>query len=283
MYALDVERFIRAGGVRARVIEEGEGEAFLLVHGVGAWAENWLPVMRPLADAGYRAIACDLPGHGQSGRARRVRYFDSDDPYYVRFALDVLDALGIERANLFGHSLGGAIAGIAALAAPHRVRRLVLVSAGGLGADLPRTLRLSAIPLAHLLARFLSDEDARAYVRSCFYDPRRVPEWLYADAIRYTRAGAGAEFCRVMNQVATVFGVRESLRRAWLRRLGTLRCPTLVVWGREDAVLPVSHAEAARELIPHARVEIVPGAGHLLMVECPQEFTRIALAFLKST
>lgn len=278
-----MERFIHAGGVRTRIIEDGSGEPILLIHGVGAWAENWLPVLRPLVEAGYRVIACDLPGHGQSARARRVRYLDPEEPYYVRFMLDVLDACDVEQVNLFGHSLGGGIAGVTALAAPDRVRRLVLASSGGLGRDLALTLRVSALPFAHLLARFVSDEGIRAVVRSCFYDTRRIPEWVYADAVRYTRAGAGAEFCRVMNQVATIFGLRASLQRAWLEKLDRLRCPTLVVWGREDAVLPVAHAEAARGLIPNVRVEIIPGAGHLLMVECPGEFLRAVLAFLEST
>lgn len=277
------EHRVTAGGVRARVIEEGSGEPVLLVHGVGAFAENWDPILAGLAANGYRAIACDLPGHGESERARGVRYFDPQAPYYVRFLTDVLDACGVDRADFVGHSLGGGIAGVMALAAPHRVKRLVLVAPGGLGENLTRPLRLSALPFAYIAARFLSDDDVRAYVRSCFYDTARVPEWLDQLAIRYARAGAAAEFARVMRQVATLFGLRPSLRRAWLGRLAELRCPALVVWGREDAVLPLADAEATLRTLPHARLVVIPSAGHLVMLEQPEEFLRAILAFFRST
>ncbi len=255
----------------------------LLVHGVGAFAENWGPVLTGLAAAGFRAIAPDLPGHGKSERARGVRYFDPKHPYYVRFLGDVLDARGVRRADVVGHSLGGGIAGVMALAAPDRVRRLVLVAPGGLGNDLARTLRLSALPLASLFARFVSDDDVRAYTRSCFHDPRRCPRWLEDLAIRYARAGAGAEFARVMGQIATVRGLRDDLVTAWLGRLDELRGPTLVVWGREDTVLPLVAAEPVLRRMEGARVVVIPDAGHLVMLEQQEEFMRVLLAFLRLT
>ncbi len=276
-----MERFVSAGGVRARIIEEGSGEPVLLIHGVGAFAENWKPVLPALAAAGYRAVACDLPGHGQSGRARGARYFAAEDPYYARFVLDLLGACGIERADLVGHSLGGGIAVVTALVAPRRVRRLVLVSPGG-AAELTRPLRMAALPFAQLLARFLSDEAIRDFVRACFHDPACVPEWLNADAIRYTRAGAGSEFARVLRHVATFSGLRKRLREDWIARVPELRCPTLIMWGREDVVLPVEQASAAARLIPHARLEILPKAGHLVMLEQPTEFLRALLTFLRA-
>src|SRR5439155_245540 len=81
-----------------------------------------------LASAGYRAIAVDLPGFGKSARARGARYFDAPDAYYVRFVRDVLDALELQRVHLVGHSMGGAIAAVAAGVMPERFASLALVA-----------------------------------------------------------------------------------------------------------------------------------------------------------
>lgn len=272
---------MRAGGVRARVIEEGSGAPVLLVHGVGAWAENWRDQLPALAAAGFRAVACDLPGFGRSEAPRGASYFAPDDPYYARFTVDLLDALEIERADLVGHSLGGAVAAVTAICAPERVRRLALVSSGGFGAEVPAIFRLMSLPPLEHLARFAPDALVRSVVRSTFYDLTAIPAWLYADAIRYTRAGGGREFVRVMRAVAGVRGQSAELRRRWQERARVIRCPVLVVWGREDRVIPVAHADAARALLPRARVEVIERAGHLVMVERPGEFDRILVGFLR--
>lgn len=274
------ERFVHAGGVRARVIEEGAGYPVLLVHGLGGWAENWTLTMPELAAAGFRAIACDLPGFGRSERARDVAYFDPADPYYPRFARELLDALGIPQAHVVGHSLGGAIAAALAIQSPERVDRLVLVAPGGFGEDLGAPLRLAALPFISSIARFVPRGVVREIVAVNFSDRSRIPPWIYADAERHARAGSAAEFCRVLAQSVTVRGPRAALRQEWEARAPRLTCPTLVVWGRDDRVLPPHHATAAKRLLPHARVEMIADAGHLVMLERPSEFSHVLLAFL---
>lgn len=275
-----MERFVRAGGVRTRVVEEGAGRPLLLVHGVGGWAENWRPTMPALAAAGFRAIACDLPGFGQSERPRGDAYFDLADPYYARFVSELLDALELPAVDLVGHSLGGAIAAIAAICAPSRVRRLVLASPGGFGVELPLAYRLFTLRLAELFAGLAPASFVRAIVRSNFLDASRIPTWVYDDALRYSRAGGGAEFCRVMRRVASLGGQSAALRERWWARAGEIRAPTLIVWAREDAILPVGQAATAAGVLPRARLEIIEGAGHLSMIEQAERFNRLLLDFL---
>jgi pimeloyl-ACP methyl ester carboxylesterase len=275
------ERYVRAGSVRARVIESGEGEPVLLIHGVGGFAENWRPTMEALASSGFRPIACDLPGFGRSERARRARYFDPQEPYYARFIAELLDALDIESADVVGHSLGGAVAAVSAISFPERVRRLILVAPGGFGTTLASSFRMFSLPLLDRLAPFVSDRLIRDVVCANFADPSCAPDWLFDDAVRYSRAGGAAEFARVLRTVVTLRGVRPELIAAWEERGATLRSPALVVWGRLDRVLPVEHAQAAIARIPNARLEIIEDAGHLVMLERPKEFARALLAFLR--
>lgn len=274
-------RTIRVAGARLRVLEDGEGPRLpvLCVHGVGGWAENWNATLAALAAAGHPAYALDLPGFGESEAVRGARYFDPRSPFYGQVISGALDALGLPRAHLVGHSLGGAITYVAAVTDPERVASLTLVASGGLGIEVALALRLATLPGIELLARLRGDRYARAGLASCFLDPSRCPEELWLQADRFVIRSL-PETARVLRSGVTLRGVRRSLRAEWTARAGAYRGPVLVVWGREDAVLPAAHAPAVRELFPEAQVEIVPSAGHLVMVERPEEFGRVLLPFL---
>jgi pimeloyl-ACP methyl ester carboxylesterase len=276
------DQFITAGGVRARFLEEGTGEPVLLVHGVAPWAENWTLAMPALAAAGYRAIAVDLPGFGQSARAPEPRYFDAPDPYYVRFIRDVLDVLELDRPHLVGHSMGGAVAAVSAGVMPERFRSLTLVAPGAFGRFVPLSLRLSSFRVATLFARFAPTAFVRSSIDACFADPSCAPEWLYTQAFRYARAGGAVEFTRVMHYGVTMRGLRPRLRDAWEDAVRAIRLPTLVVWGRQDAIVPIDQLEEVRARLPHATVVQLDRAGHLVQIERAREFNDALVAFLDS-
>lgn len=277
------ERFIEAAGLRARVLEEGSGDPVLLVHGLAGWAENWTYTMPALASAGFRAIAPDLPGFGQTERPPEVNYFAPPDPYYVRFLADVLRALDVERAHLVGHSLGGAIATIGAVCLPDRFRSLALVAPGGYGERLALSFRLSSFPIATLVARIAPTLVVGDTVRACFYDPSRAPDWVFEQATRYARAGAAVEFTRVMRQAVDLRGPRRELRDAWDGPTRGIRAPALVVWGRQDAVLPASDVDEVIARLPHAQKKLIDRAGHLVQLERPDEFNPTLIAFLHAS
>jgi pimeloyl-ACP methyl ester carboxylesterase len=276
------EHFISAGGVRARFMQEGSGEPVLLVHGVAAWAENWSLAMPALAAAGYRAIAVDLPGFGQSERARNARYFDAPDPYYVRFVRDVADALELDAMHLVGHSMGGAVAAVAAGVMPERFRSLTLVAPGAFGRFVPWSLRLSSFRFAQLFARFAPAAFVRSSIDACFADPSCAPQWLYEQAFRYARAGGAAEFTRVMHYGVSLRGLRARLREPWEERVRAIRLPTLVVWGRQDSIVPIDQLDEVRARLPHATVVVLEPAGHLVQIERAAEFNAALVAFLDS-
>lgn len=277
-------RTITVEGLRTRVLVEdarGKGrDPILLVHGVGGWAENWRPVMSALAATGRQVIALDLPGFGESEPPPRVHYFGPDEAFYPRFVLSAMDALGIERAHIAGNSMGGAIAYMTAVTAPIRTRSLVLVAPGGLGRDVAFFLRACALPGFGLVARLPRPRRAaRDVLRTCFYDAGRITPELSDEAERFGNRSF-PEFVRALSAGVGIRGVRRSLREAWVARSSLYAGPALVVWGREDLVLPLRHLADVHATLPQAQVALIERCGHMPQLERPEEFLAATLPFL---
>jgi pimeloyl-ACP methyl ester carboxylesterase len=271
---------IEAAGSRIRVIEEGHGaSAVLFVHGVGGWAENWQEAIASVAASGRRAVAFDLPGFGESTPVKGAQYFAPGGAFYAEVVDGVRRALGLERPHLVGHSLGGGIAAVTAVSHPERFRSLTLVAPGGFGTNIAFMLRVFSLPILALTTWLPRPRSAgRAVLRSCFHDPSRIPAHLYAEGERFDRTYP--ETLRVMRAVATLQGVRAQLREEWLPRAGEYRGPVLVVWGKEDGIVPASHIGALRASYPDAELRLIEDAGHLVMPEQPERFAAALLPFL---
>lgn len=271
-------------GLRIRVLEEDGGrggDPIVLIHGVGGWAENWRAVMAPLAASGRRVIALDLPGFGESERPKRVRYFGPDDAFYPAFVLGAMDALEIDRAHIAGNSMGGAVSYMTAVTAPGRVSSLVLAAPGGLGRDVAFILRACALPGFGLLARLPHRRDAaHDILRTCFHDASRITPELYEEAIRYGEPSF-PEFARALAAGVGIRGVRRGIREAWISRAPRYAGPVLIVWGREDRVLPVGHLGELGDVLARAEVHVIERCGHIAMAERPEEFLRVTLPFLE--
>jgi pimeloyl-ACP methyl ester carboxylesterase len=276
-------RMIDVGGLRTRMLESGSASAsapVVMIHGVGGWAENWREVMEPIAASGRRAIAVDLPGFGESQSPGRVSYFGPRDAFYPRFMRELFDALGIAQAHVVGNSMGGAVAYMTAVSSPERTRSLTLVASGGLGTDIALFLRLVTLPGAITLARLVgSPRQGREVLRTCFFDAARIPETLYQESERYGFTSY-PEFVRALRDGVTIFGVKRALREHWVAQASRFRGPVLVVWGREDLVLPISHLEESKKVYPDAEIRIIERCGHLPMVERTDEFLAALLPFI---
>lgn len=278
-------RTIAVEGRRVRALEvapsEERDDPVLLIHGLGGWAENWAPVMPAIAESGRRTIAVDLPGFGESDRAPSPRYFDLDDPFYGRFFVSLLETLGLTRVHLAGQSFGGSVAFMSAIWAPERVRSLTLVAPGGIGRALPPGFRFLVLPLMERIARWRrSPALTRAILLACFHDPARCPDEVVAESIRYGQSSSD-ELIRVLRAgVSFRTGIRESVRRAWLDRSDRYTGPVLLVWGREDRLLPARLADEIRAIAPRAEVHVIPSCGHLVMIERPEEFNEKFIPFL---
>ena len=141
-------------------------------------------------------------------------------------------------------------------------------------------LRLCTLPGMPLVARaFGKPEQARNVLRTCFYDARRIPQSLYDEAERYGYASFG-EFVNALRSGVTLGGVKRAVREYWVAQAPRYQGPVLVVWGRQDAVLPMTSAADAREVMPQAQIQLIDQCGHLPMIERPDEFLAALLPFL---
>ena len=249
----------------------------LLLPGLGDPAETWEEASLALAEAGYHAVALDLPGHGASDKPR--------DPALYRLRaitplLDtVADELGARRLAVVGVSLGGLVAAHYAASQPDRVAAQVLVAPPGLSPELTPFMRWLARPIiGHFLAappKSLLRRGLRAMVRQ----DRAVPEAfieLY-HRYRHTPGSAGALVSMLRQGTA-----RGQLRPEALLSLRLRDCPvpTLLVLGRDDPLVPHSPGEALVAEMPTASLWLVPECGHWPHREHPEAFQQRLLAFL---
>lgn len=261
------------------VIEMGSGPPVLMVHGLGGCWQNWLENIAAFADAGHRVIAMDLPGFGASP----LPSGEVSITGYAR-ALDALcTALEVEGpVAVIGNSMGGFVSAELALVAPERVERLVLVAAAGLAtADLhdDRTIA-TVLRLQNVVSMWGTWSAARAesfarrpglrkaLLRMVAAHPERLSPGLAAEQLR----GSGKPGFFPALQAILDFGLRD--------RLEQIVCPTFVVWGEKDQLVPLRDASEFTKLIDGARKVAYEDIGHVPMLECPERFNADVLAFL---
>jgi len=269
--------FIDVKGVRVRYWSAGEkGSAVVLVHGLGGYIENWVYNIGPLAEA-HRVYAVDLPGFGQSDKKPPPR----DLFVLVRFIRDFMEALGIEKASLVGNSLGGGLALAVAAEYPERVEKLVLADNAGMGREVITDFNYCSLPLlGELLIRPSRKASAQLWDK-IVYDASKLAPEIKDLGYRYASApGAKKAMLAALRAGVNICGQKQKLVRELLGRLNTLKAPTLVVWGRQDRIIPVSHARIAAGKIPGARLELFDACGHMPMLEYPEKFNRLVLDFL---
>jgi pimeloyl-ACP methyl ester carboxylesterase len=231
------------------------GAPLLLVHGAGGTHLHWPEALRRLP--GRRVIAVDLPGHGASPPPGERAILA-----YARRLVDLLDDLGIDRAAVGGHSMGGAIAVTLALEAPDRIEGLLLVGTGA---------RLRVVPAIVLASA----------------DPDRSREVANATAAFSFGAGASPELLRAFAEgmAAVAHGVVHGDFTACdafdvMERLGAIRAPARIVVGAEDRLTPPKYSIFLRANLPGNGLLVVPGAGHMVTWEAPDAVTGEAALLL---
>ena len=269
-------RTTQAEGVDVRYVRAGEGPAVVLVHGLGVSLAVWWENIASLAERNT-VYALDLPGHGDSDKHPDLSYDAVTGAHFLR---RFMDAVGIGKATLVGNSAGGLIAGICALTYPERVSGLVMVDSAGLGRPLSWFLRLASLPLAGDLMLIPNVRNYRNMIRSVFYEPRPLDENLVKELVRTRNSPASKRAVpEAMRSSVNIWGLkRDSML---LDSLKSFDRPLLVVWGREDRIIPVSHAHRAAKLLPKSSVHIIARCGHWPQLERSVEFNPVVAAFLK--
>jgi pimeloyl-ACP methyl ester carboxylesterase len=260
----------------------GDGPPVVLIHGMVNSSKHWESVALRLADR-YTVVAPDLLGHGDSA-AVRGDYSLGAHACSIR---DLITTIGIDRATIVGHSLGGGIAMQFFYQFPQRVERLALISTGGLGHDVSPLLRGAALPGASLGIWLVANRRVREALDRAGerMRARGSRKGIYLQAIARAmrpvqEAAARRAFLQTLRSVIDVRGQRVSaMDRLYL--LGEL--PTLIVWGERDNTIPIAHGLAARAQIPNSRFVTLPKAAHFPNLEDPEGLAEALLAWLDET
>jgi pimeloyl-ACP methyl ester carboxylesterase len=278
IYHAEHSWFTIIDGVRIHYQEAGDDKAppMILIHGFISSNLVWNEVFLPLAKAGFRVIAPDLPGYGYSDKPRDGEYTIAAQ---ARAVLGLMDHLGIEKATIVGASYGGAVAAMLALDCPERVARLVLV--GAVSSDEVKKkllLRLASLPI-------IGDIATPLFLGSRWILRKRTEEV-------YRRLGFPLDERKLearhhlLETSNTHHAMIRTVRRWSANRITRdahlIRQPTMLVWGDEDNHIPISNAYKLRDAIPNSRLVVFRRCGHLPPTEYPERFVEIVAEFCKA-
>jgi 2-hydroxy-6-oxonona-2,4-dienedioate hydrolase len=243
-------------------IKSGATEVLLLLHGIGASAERWLRVV-PLLNRNFRIIIPDIVGFGYSDKPT-VEYTMN---YFVEFLRDFLKSIRIQRIHIIGSSFGGLLAAEFAMEFANIVKKMILVSPAG-------TMQTSTKTLDEyiLAALYPTMENARRAFSDMAYNPKVVTDDIVKDFVnRMKLPNSKYAF------MSTLLGIRNT--QDLENRLTKIILPTLLIWGREDKMIPSVHAEDYLR-IQNSKLIMIPNSGHTPYTETPSVFAKIALDFL---
>jgi poly(3-hydroxyalkanoate) depolymerase len=264
---------VDVGGLRIRAAVRGHGRPLLLISGLGGNIEMWAPFERALAGSSLQTITFDAPGTGESAGWTIPRRMCA----IASIAAGVLDALGYDRVDVLGVSFGGAVAQQLARQAPRRVRRLILAATApgvpGLGGvpGRPRAMLALATPRRYYDRDYLRSVAPTIYGGRIRNDPELFAEQSHARLLKPPS---------VRGYVAQLFAIAGWTNLPWLP---FMRQPTLVLAGDDDPILPVANGRILAGLIPHAKLVVIPGGGHLFLLEQADDAARYVLDFLGET
>ena len=253
---------------RVRYVDVGKGPAVVLVHGFASALDTWNLLIPTLA-ARHRVIALDLKGFGWTDRPEG----DYSPHAQARLVLGLLDKLGVERTALVAHSWGSSVALAAAMHQPSRFTRLALYDAWVYEEQLPPFFHWARTDgVGESLFSMFYKERADERIALAFYDKRYVTEAFVESVERaLDRPGTTA---------AALAAVRGQRYAAVQKNYRSVRQPTLLLWGREDIVTPVSFGERLSRDLPGARLVVYPRCGHFPMIEAKDASNRELLSFL---
>jgi pimeloyl-ACP methyl ester carboxylesterase len=279
MESVEDVQYLVVHGYRRAFRISGSGPALLLLHGLACDSSTWLDVIPTLSEH-FTVIAPDLLGHGESDKP------DADYSLggYANGMRDLLTVLGIDKVTVVGHSFGGGVAMQFAYQFPDRTERVVLVSTGGLGKDVTPLIRFLTVPGSSAAIAAATFRPWRSLVGGTMRALSRTPLAATRDLDEVARIyesladpATRRAVQRVTSHVLNWKGQFVTMTdRSYLARL----MPVLVVWGRDDMVIPSKHADNAPTQV--SDVHVLNDSGHFPHKDHPEEFCRLVTAFIEA-
>lgn len=273
------DQYIRAGNIRTRYRVAGQGEVpLVMLHGLSGQLEDWGGAARALS-RDRRVVVFDLLGCGKTEKPVGCAYSPDEMMGHV---IDLMDALGIEKADVNGWSMGGRIAIDLAHAVPGRIRRLVLTAPAGVGED---SIVNFNQPLLEVVGDVLTRPMLASWriLRNSIRRDRGMETVKLAGrrAVLAVDGGARRAFVRQLRSFMGPKGFKASPRAALLEKLPQINVPTRAIWGRGDMFVPARHAEVLTRLMPECGLVLLEQSGHMPQLERPVAYVRAISEFLE--
>ena len=255
----------------------GSGNPILAVHGLGASMYSWRKLKGRLPD--HKLILIDLKGHGESPKPRDTNYSIPDQAELV---LQFIREQDLKNLTLMGNSYGGAVSLLVSIRLcqeePRRLSKLILIDSGGYNQDLPWHLKLIRTPfLGWLALHFVPPSMNTLTVLLYSYCRKRLITWKQCKAYAKPISSPGGR--QALLKVAKQ-AVPENFEE-FTAQYPTISVPTLIVWGRDDKVIPLAIGEKLKQDIPDSKMVIIDEAGHVPQEEKPEETIAAIVKFLK--
>ena len=276
VYAVPPSSFLSLAGLRLHVRDSGptgpgplQAPAVILLHGFGSSLHTWDAWATELQTA-QRVIRIDLPGAGLTGADPTGDYSDERG---VQIISTLMDALGLARASLVGHSMGGRLAWRFAAARPERVAQLVLVAPDGFASAGFEYGKAPEVPaVARLMEYVLPKAVLRMSLAPAYADPSKISD---ATLTRYHDMLLAPQVRSALLARMAQLALQDPVH--WLK---SVRAPTLLMWGEQDQMIPLANAKDYLGALPNAKLVTYPGAGHLPHEEAPAASLAAVRAFL---
>ena len=280
-YASDASQFLEVeGGAIAHIRDEGNrnGYPLVLIHGSNASLHTWEPWVAELGDT-YRVISLDLPAHGLTGALPGSAYDSYNIDAMASFVDAVVSRLGVTKFAIAGNSMGGRVSWVYTLAHPDKVSHLVLLDASGIprpeGFEPPFIFKLIGTPVIGDLLTQITPRDLVADgIKSSFTDDTLVTDDMIDRYWELTLMEGSREAHAIRYQAPW-----DDTR---YERLGEIAAPTLILWGEDDELVPVSAAYEFEKRIPNAELIVYKGVGHIPMEEVAEQSAADVRGFLGS-
>lgn len=271
------DQYIKVGQIETRFRALGdEGTPVIMLHGLGGSVEDWSFNINALAQH-HRVYAIDLAGFGCSDKPPVVFTFS----YGAQFVNDFMEVQRINRASLIGLSMGGGVTLQFAIQFPDKVDKLVVADSAGLGRELAFILRFVTLPLIGELLTRPSRKGTALSLKQYVYNPALITKELVESSYQLAALPKAQKyFLSTLREFANFCGQRAENILSIVDNLATITAPTLILWGQQDRILPVTHAHVAQGRIPNAELHILNPCGHLLQLERSEEFNAFVLEFL---
>lgn len=263
---------MQVDGTLTRILQAGvDGEPVILVHGTATRADRWVRNLEPLAEAGFRIYAIDLPGHGF---AEKSGAFNHSISGYARFVSSFIDKLDAAKVTIVGTSLGGHVAAAYATLHPDKINGLVLAGSMGL-VPVGEEMRLRIQAAANNQTRdFVAQKLLRVMA-----DPALVTESFIEEEFRFNNSpGAAAALQKLGEYIAT--DLDKDIVGERLNQLPP-DIPILLVWGDQDKTVPLNAGLAAHKLIPRSKLVVLKGVAHASYFEDPLSFNQVLIDFMR--